>query len=37
MFEELNSFLKDNNFSNQNNPSLKGWQEDILYKNNNLG
>jgi len=37
MFEELNSFLKDNNFSNQNNPNLKGWQEDILYKNNNLG
>lgn len=37
MFDELHSFLKDNNFSNLNTPRLTGWQEDILYKNNNLG
>jgi FkbM family methyltransferase len=34
MFKELNEFIISNDFSVVNNLSYRGWQEDIIYKNN---
>ena len=36
MYEELNDFILSNNFSILNNLSLRGWQEDVIYKNKNI-
>ena len=36
MYEELNEFITDNDFSIKNNLSLSGWQEDIIYQNNHV-
>jgi FkbM family methyltransferase len=35
LFNELHNFLINNNFLNVTTPNKSGWQEDIIYKNNN--
>lgn len=34
MYKELNDYVIQNNFSILNNLSLRGWQEDVIYKKN---
>jgi FkbM family methyltransferase len=36
MFRELNDFLLRNNFAIKSNPTYSGWQEDVLYENQNV-
>jgi FkbM family methyltransferase len=33
MFNEINEFMKNNNFIIRNNLSMDGWQEDVIYQN----
>lgn len=36
LFNELDSYLKSVGFSNITSPSYNGWQEDVIYKNNDI-
>ena len=36
MFNDLNNFLIENNFSLKNRLSMNGWQADAIYKNNSI-